>query len=63
MGTLERMGVIRREIRKVPGMRGPGMVAYLVNPHIGWNGSLDARKSEAGKVKQPALRLVDAEAP
>ena len=59
MGTLERMGVIRRERRKVPGMQGPGMAVYFVNPHVAWNGSLDIRKEEARKVEQPSLRLVE----
>ena len=39
MGTLERMGVIRRERRKVAGMQGRGMAVYSINPHVGWNGS------------------------
>ena len=30
VGTLERMGVIRRERRKVP-----GMAVYFINPHVG----------------------------
>jgi hypothetical protein len=58
MGTLERMGVIRRERRKVPGMQGPGMVVYFINPHVAWNGSLEIRKQEAEEVTQPTLHLV-----
>ncbi len=59
MGTLMRMGVIRRERHRVEGMRGPGMVVYFVNPHVAWNGSLDARKAEAAEAKQPMLRLME----
>lgn len=59
MGTLERMGVIRRERRKVVGMQGRGMAVYFINPHVGWNGSLQVRKEAAGSVDQPSLRLVE----
>ena len=58
-GTLERMGVIRRERRKVAGMQGRGMAVYFINPHVGWNGSLQVRKEAAEDVKQPSLRLVE----
>ena len=59
MGTLERIGVIRRERRRVEGMRGPGMAVYFVNPHVAWNGSLDARKEEATIVGPPRLEVVE----
>jgi Crp-like helix-turn-helix domain len=62
MGTLERMGVIRRERRKIPGLRGPGMAVYFINPHVAWNGSLELRRQEAQEVDQPRLRLVAPEA-
>lgn len=58
MGKLERMNVIRRERRKIPGMQGPGMVVYFINPHVAWNGSLELRKQEAAEIAQPSLRLV-----
>jgi DNA-binding Lrp family transcriptional regulator len=58
MGTLEQMGVIRRERRRVEGVRGLGVAVYCINPHVGWNGSLETRKREAAKVEQPSLRLV-----
>ncbi len=58
MGTLERMGVVRRERRKVDGMQGPGMAVYFVNPHVAWNGRLDIRKEAARETPQPSLRLV-----
>jgi hypothetical protein len=60
MGTLERMGVIRRERRRVEGMQGRGMAVYVINPHVAWNGSLDARKQQAKDVDQPQLKLVQA---
>jgi hypothetical protein len=59
MGILESMGVIRRERQRIPGVPGPGMAVYFINPHIAWNGSLEIRKEEARTVEQPRLRLVD----
>lgn len=59
MGTLARMGVVRRERRRIEGVRGPGMVVYFVNPHVAWNGSLDIRKAEAAEVKPPLLTVME----
>lgn len=59
MGTLERMGVVRRERRRIEGMQGRGMAVYFINPHVAWNGSLDARKAEAAEVKLPLLTLME----
>lgn len=59
MGTLERMGVIRRERRRIEGLQGRGMAVYFINPHVAWNGSLDIRKAEAAETKQPKLRLME----
>lgn len=59
MGTLERMGVLRRERRRVEGMQGPGVAVYIVNPHVAWNGSLDLRKVEAAASKPPLLTIMD----
>jgi hypothetical protein len=61
MGTLEQMGVIRRERRRVEGMQGRGMAVYFINPYVAWNGSLEIRKEEAAQVIQPSLRLVQPE--
>jgi len=59
MGTLEKMGVIRRERRKIDGVRGPGMAVYFINPHVAWNGSLDTRKAQAQETRPPMqLELV-----
>lgn len=58
-GALERTGVIRREQRRVEGMRGPGMAVYFVSPHVAWNGSLDARKEEAAVVGPLRLEVVE----
>lgn len=59
MGVLERLGAIRRTRQRVPGMRGPGVAVYFINPHVGWNGSLDARKAEADESQPPMLVLMD----
>jgi hypothetical protein len=59
MGTLERMGVVRRERRKVDGMQGRGMAVYFINPHVAWNGSLELRREAAKEVSQPSLKLVE----
>lgn len=59
MGTLERMGVIRRERRRIEGVQGRGVAVYFINPHVAWNGSLDARKAEAAEVKPPLLTLME----
>ena len=58
MGTLEQMGVIHRERRRVEGVQGRGVAVYVINPHVAWNGSLEARKREAAKAAQPSLHLV-----
>ena len=53
MGTLEKLGVIRRERRKIEGVRGPGVAVYFINPHVAWNGSLDVRKAQAAETRPP----------
>lgn len=58
MGTLERLGVIRRERRRIEGMQGPGQAVYFINPHVAWNGSLEVRREEASSVAPPLLRLM-----
>jgi DNA-binding transcriptional regulator YhcF (GntR family) len=61
MAVLERMGVVRRERRRLAGVQGPGEAVYFVNPHVAWNGSLEIRKEEAAKVAKPSLALVERE--
>ena len=59
MGTLERMGVVRRERRRIESVQGRDMAVYFINPHVAWNGSLDARKIKAAEVKPPVLTLME----
>lgn len=59
MGTLEAMGVVRRERRRIDGVQGPGMAVYFINPHVGWNGSLEVRKEEAAATPAPLLRVME----
>lgn len=61
MRTLEDMEVVHRKRRRVDGVRGPGLVVYLINPYVAWNGRLDVRLREAEKTKQPSLKLVQRE--
>lgn len=59
MGTLERIGVIRRERRRIEGVQGRGMAVYFINPHVAWNGSLEIRKEEAAETPPPLLKLME----
>jgi hypothetical protein len=59
MGTLENLGIVRRERQKIPGMRGPGIAVYFINPHVAWNGDLNIRKHEATKHIPPLLKLME----
>lgn len=59
MGTLESMGVIRRERRTQEGMRGPGRAVYFINPHVAWNGSLERRQREAKHHTPPLLTIME----
>lgn len=58
MGVLARMGVVIKERRKVAGMRGPGIVAWFINPHVAWNGALNIRAQEAERQEPPLLKLM-----
>lgn len=53
MGTLERLGVVRRERVKVAGMRGAGIARYRINPHVAWNGKLEIREEQARQTPLP----------
>lgn len=61
LGVLERLGVIYKgdERRKVPGLKGPGLAVYFVNPHAAWNGSLELRRREAARRALPLFRAVE----
>lgn len=59
MGVLKRLGVIETERRKVDGMRGPGVVAYFINPHAAWNGDLSLRREAADRQPPPLLHLME----
>lgn len=60
MGILQRLGiVIKGERIKVPGLRGPGLATYFVNPHAAWNGSLEIQKITAKRQQPPLLRLMN----
>jgi len=58
MGTLVRIGVLRREFRRAEAGHAGGVV-WFVNPHVAWNGSLGLRQAEAEACRPP---LVAAEA-
>jgi hypothetical protein len=57
MGTLKRMGVVYCQRRPVPGMKGPGAVAYMVNANVAWNGSLETRQQKAMDHAAPSAHL------
>lgn len=59
MTTLERLGVITRERRRLDGVQGPGEVVYFVNANVAWNGNLELRKEEADKSKPPLLEIME----
>jgi hypothetical protein len=53
MTQLEQRNVIFRRRLKVEGMRGRGPVRYYLNPHAGWNGSLEVRAEQARQAPLP----------
>lgn len=54
MGQLASWGVIERRRIRIPGVRGPGSVAYSINPHFAWKGE---GWSEARQASQPGPLL------
>lgn len=60
MGTLQELGVLKRERRPEPGYRGLGRVVYVVDVDVAWNGDLEFRKqlSAQQRAKRPNLKLV-----
>lgn len=59
LGVLVRLGVLFREVQRMPGVRGPGLAVYLINPNVAWNGRLEVRKAEAAKRPGPLLKLME----
>lgn len=58
LGVLVRLGVLTRQTVRVPGLRGPGLAVFHINPHVAWNGALDVRKDRAAKQAGPLLKLM-----
>lgn len=58
MGTLIRLGVLRREFRRAEAGHAGGVV-WFINPHVAWNGSLAIRQEAAEAVPGPLLVLMD----
>lgn len=59
LGVLVRLGVLTRQTVRVPGLRGPGLAVFHINPHVAWNGALDVRKERAAKQAGPLLQLME----
>src|SRR5690349_12654757 len=57
MSELERIGAITRLRVRVPGLRGPGPVRYLMNPRVGTHLSGEARRQ--AQADAPRLVLVE----
>ncbi len=57
MSELERIGAITRLRVRVPGMRGPGPVRYLMNPRVGTHLGGEARRQ--AQADAPRLVLVE----
>lgn len=58
MGELERYGAISRRRIKIPGMRGPGIVRYIMSPKIGTHLTGKAREKAQAEAP-PLLRVVE----
>lgn len=56
MGTLEKLGVLTRERRPEPGVRGLGRAVYVVNAHTAWNGKMEFRQKAAATQEKPSER-------
>jgi Crp-like helix-turn-helix domain len=57
MSELEQIGAISRELAKVPGMRGRGVVRYYMNPRVGTHLAGEARRK--AQAEAPKLALVE----
>jgi CRP-like cAMP-binding protein len=54
MGELESIGAISRRREKVPGMRGPGVARYFMNPHVATH--LTGKARDKAQAKAPPLK-------
>lgn len=59
MGQMAKVGIIITERRKIGGMRGPGIVAYFINPHAAWNGTIAVQEIEAQRQTPPLLLIME----
>lgn len=57
MGELVSIGAISRQRIRVPGMRGPGMVRYFMNPKVGTH--LKEKARDNAQAEAPLLRLIE----
>lgn len=57
MTELESIGAISRKRTKVPGMKGPGVVRYFMNPSVGTH--LTGAARDRAQAEAPLLRLVE----
>lgn len=64
LAVLVRLGVLLREVRKVPGVRGPGFAVFSINPHVAWNGHLDTDAAVGARNRHapPLLKLMHSSA-
>lgn len=62
LSVLVSLGVLRREVIREEGVRGPGRAVFFINPHVGWNGPLELQAAAAAKRSPPLLKLLEASA-
>jgi hypothetical protein len=55
MADLESIGAVSRRRERVPGMRGPGMVRYFMNPNVATH--LSGKTRDQAQEKAPPLKL------
>lgn len=58
MGELAKLGIVEKVRRPVPGMSGPGIVAYFINPNYAWNGNMSLRQERAAQFAQRSFKLI-----
>lgn len=57
MGELARIGAISSQRVRIPGMRGPGVARYFMNPRIGTH--LPEKARDNAQADAPLLRLIE----